>query len=365
MRITLLRGLGFCAALGLMGCLSASAADKKKTTEKTAEKPKFKLPPGEASKATTFAEAMAEGEQRMTDMAFTSAEKSYEKAVQLAKTNDEKIKAYPALANSQLNCLNSKKATDTYLAAIKIFPAPAAGATADPVAVKTVTAWYMEAAKIAMAQSEDEKAVRKICQQAIDSRFLPPDDVCRMYTMLVRAVAYDENAKEADKLKEIDKNVLKGAAVADASDDVKLELYMHAARLLIWGHPSMWASQGDGPELGFRNCPKAREYCQAALTTLPKGRVDLLGEIQNHMGDSYRYEKNYPASRAEFAKTLAMPKTGSWQYFLATWHTAESYRDEGNAALAREWANKGLKLAENAHNEEWRGWCDRLLKQLK
>lgn len=357
-----------CAAILFVAgwCAQAPAADKgkDKSKEKESKKP-VKKPAAQKSLATTYAEAISEGKQRMADMDYSSAEASFENALKLAAAPAEKGEAYRTLALAQHNGGEHKESMDTLLLALKAYPVAAKGAEPDPAAAKFLSETCNEALRISLRVISDGKLARKFIQTAIDSGALSPAEQCRQYLSLVRTVAYDASAKEPAKTKEIDKFISTGMALPNTPPEARYSLLHESARMYAWGKP-FYDALGNVPDLGFRNAARARELFEQArsLSDLPAVREDLRGESTNCIAGIYRDEKNWAKAVEEYNKTLAMQKTGKWQTFSALLGLGRCQRDSGDKANARESFTKALAMADAANNEEWRGWCDKELKTV-
>lgn len=290
---------------------------------------------------------LTEAQQQLEAMDFKKSEKAFAKVLTQTKDNATKCKAYAGQAKSILNQYNPKKALETYLLVFGCMSPPSNPPKADD----NKDAWQavQDAYETAERNLKDPKAMRKVCQKAIDCKVIPQDKLVEYYLRMIRSFDLENLPKDMNKWVE------KGLAIPNLDDKNKYRLLTSAGHLFLWN----WE---DGKAIDQK---RARELFTQAQA-LPNLSIQQQAELFIWVGDSYHHEQNYAASRAEYAKTLALEKLpeNSHMRYWALKNTGWTYKRENNKPEARKFFEQALKIADAAHNETWRKECDDGLKGL-
>lgn len=334
----------------------AHAAKKsKKTKDSKSGKSTKSAARGEPSAAKTFDEAIAEGEERSEAMDHPSALNSYKKAEKLAKTDEEKNKAYTGLSVAYNNCGLHKDAVDASLMAVKYPPAADGSEAAEAARVKYIDDTYKEAYRISQAVMKDWALSHKICSQALETKDFNPTQKVEWYVRDMNAYAEEQNPKKVDFCVE------QALAVDGLLPKDKFDVYRAAGHR--YGY-TMGIHKGSKDETIYA---KSRDYYNLALN-VPDAKLNTTdqAEMLYRIGESYRWVKRFSDGREYQAKVLALnPAPGRNMLFSATIETGRCYKDEGDKSNARKWFEDALAIADKTHNETDRAVSDKELKSLE
>lgn len=350
------RGMLCTAALALLGGLAVPAADKSKDAEKSDKKgakakdkdKSVKLPPAQGSKATTCADAIAEGKQRIVEMDYRSAENSFEKAVQLAKTPDEKAESYKGLASAVQNQGEHKKAVEILLRSTEL----ASGITPEDGRVTFLNTTLNEAYRISAWVLGDWKLTHKVCESALALAGASAAGQMEWYKRNIRAFSEEGDTKRMEEWN------TKGLARAGISPREVFALLSSTAG----SYSDLAWRKGRDATLYTR---AVELYSQALAVADAKPNSKDLSSVYNAIGGCLHWLKKYSEARASFGRTLAMqPATDSSNIFSAVMGTGWAFKEEGNAAQARQFFDRAMQMAEEAHNESWKSSAAKGLESL-
>lgn len=396
--------------VSLSGATASAASKKSSKKDSSSKKSKSKIPDALPSKATTFDEAVEEGEERIVEMDYRSAENSYKKAMTLAQTDKEKGVAYKGLAKVYNNQGDQRKAIENTLESLRYSPAQdtSVGAVAaqrayfdntfkevvrllsimvgkkrveagdealklilplaktppdlgdgDPkksaaARIAYLTVVYDAANQIAGQISEAYDWKNNDARDMVCDAALSEVDMGREWALrwtLGKMHVYGGKIKNMAKVEEWHKNAL---MIPDLSPLDMATLYSSSGS--CYSGMAYW--NGQNREL----YAQAREYFQKALD-IPESKLPLKNVLGIHeaMAGTYWWSRDFANARLWYEKLLAL----GGNKFEVTMKIGECYQNEGNKAEATTKYQECLQMADKSHNETWRAQADGKLRGLK
>lgn len=342
---------------------AAYAADKSKKSKKTKssktkEAKKSKVPAVEPSKATTFEEAMDEGEERIAMMEYGSAQRSYEKALTLARNNEQKGKASKGLAAAYNNLGQQEKALQTVLDSAQYYPELDTPEKTAAARLQYIDATYKEARRIAYEVIAGDDT--KLRHEVVDSALEVPDMGTQWQVDWHRAKMglYTTNKiKDFAKVEEWQKKAL-------MLPDLKPVNHFEISSTMGGCYSTAAYYSKKDPEL----YAKARDFYNQAQNTpdyvmTSEQEIGINGAI----GNTYWETRDFPAAREMYEKNVVLGEKAKRNdvVFYAKMRIGECYRAESNKSEAKRYFEECLAMADKYHAETWRAHADASLKTLE